>query len=201
MTEQGLRETKRAATRRALARATFDLVRERGFDGVTVADVTTTAGVSRRTFSNYFDRKEEAVAAVVIDTVRDGLATWDPPPGDSLLGAVRSLVEHQFAGEFPRIFATVEELCREHPQLVPYWRDAQWRIWTATGAHLRSSRGLPDASVELDLAMVMGALFGVVSTHFPDRAALRDPEGGEHQLASVHRSLDEVFTRLAAGLD
>ncbi|WP_289017709.1 TetR/AcrR family transcriptional regulator [uncultured Ornithinimicrobium sp.] len=200
MSEPGLRETKRAATRRALARATFDLVRDRGFDAVTVADVTDRVGVSRRTFSNYFDRKEEAVAAVVVETVRDGLASWVPPPEADLLVAVRSLVDHQFSGEFPAIFAAMEQLCRAHPQLVPYWRDAQWRIWTTTGAHLRATMGLSDASVQLDLVMVMGALFGVVSTHFPERAALRDAAGQEHPLASVHRSLDEVFARLAAGL-
>src|SRR5690349_19718585 len=60
--ELGLRERKRLATRRAILIATAELVRERGFDGVTIEEISRVADISPRTFFNYFGSKEEAVA-------------------------------------------------------------------------------------------------------------------------------------------
>jgi predicted DNA-binding protein (UPF0251 family) len=94
----GLRESKRAQTRAALAQAAFELVRERGLTAVTVDDIVATLPVSRRTFSNYFTSKEEAVVAVITERARMGLETWVPPSvGDNVVELVPSLVAHQVA--------------------------------------------------------------------------------------------------------
>ena len=59
--EVGLRERKKQATRAALTSAARHLVSERGFDAVTAEMICDLAGVSVRTFFNYFDSKESAV--------------------------------------------------------------------------------------------------------------------------------------------
>ncbi|MFI6094617.1 TetR/AcrR family transcriptional regulator [Lentzea sp. NPDC051213] len=59
----GLRERKKAATKAALGDAAWSLCVEHGLDGVTVEQIAHAAGVSLRTFFNYFSSKEEAVVA------------------------------------------------------------------------------------------------------------------------------------------
>ena len=59
--EPGLRDAKKRSTRRALATATRDLVLEHGLDVVTVEQIAAAAGVSVRTFFNYFESKEVAI--------------------------------------------------------------------------------------------------------------------------------------------
>ncbi|GGL90285.1 TetR/AcrR family transcriptional regulator [Nakamurella endophytica] len=77
----GLRDRKKLGTRQALAEAALALTVSNGYHGWTVADLTEQVGVSRRTFSNYFDSKADAVVAVVdgrlaavFDTVADAPA-------------------------------------------------------------------------------------------------------------------------------
>ena len=84
----GLREAKRRATRRALSQAAQELVLARGLD-VTVEETAAAAGVSVRTFSNYFRGKDEAIVGVdpgllteLADELRGRPA--DESPGEAL---------------------------------------------------------------------------------------------------------------------
>lgn len=58
--EPGLRERKRRATQLAIQRAAIELVLDAGL-GVTVEEISRRAGVSPRTFFNYFPTKEDAL--------------------------------------------------------------------------------------------------------------------------------------------
>jgi AcrR family transcriptional regulator len=55
------REHKKRTTRLALRAAALDLVSDRGYGRVTVEDMAIAAGVSVRTFFNYFESKEAAL--------------------------------------------------------------------------------------------------------------------------------------------
>jgi AcrR family transcriptional regulator len=70
---QGLRERKKADTRRALSDAALHLAFERGMDNVTREAIAERAGVSLRTFNNYFAGKYEAVAYRQIERMRRSL--------------------------------------------------------------------------------------------------------------------------------
>src|ERR1700722_11622386 len=61
MTEAGLRERKKARTRRVIADAAARLFAERGYEQVAVSDVAREAEVSEQTVYNYFQTKEQLV--------------------------------------------------------------------------------------------------------------------------------------------
>lgn len=61
----GLRERKKQATQKALREAALRLALERGPDNVRVDDIADAAGVSPRTYNNYFSSREQAIVAAV----------------------------------------------------------------------------------------------------------------------------------------
>ena len=67
-TASGLREAKKRATARELAIAAYTLVRERGYDAVTIDDIAADAGYSRRTFANHYAGKSDAVLTDLDET-------------------------------------------------------------------------------------------------------------------------------------
>lgn len=99
---EGLRERRKQETRLALSWAATQLVVERGYAEVRIEDIADAAGVSLRTFRNYFSSKAEAVAMAVADRQRERVRRIADdlrarPTGEPLWPAVLAAVESQFA--------------------------------------------------------------------------------------------------------
>jgi AcrR family transcriptional regulator len=93
MTDQGLRERKKARTRQVIADAAARLFAERGYEQVAVSDVAREAEVSEQTVYNYFQTKEQLV------TDRDQLIQEElsrlirtRAPGTTPVAAIRGFV-------------------------------------------------------------------------------------------------------------
>jgi AcrR family transcriptional regulator len=85
----GLRARKKAATRDALSHAAVALALREGPDNVRVADIAAAAGVSPRTYNNYFSSVPEAICALAADQARrQGDALRDRPATEPLGEAV-----------------------------------------------------------------------------------------------------------------
>ncbi len=117
----GLRERKKAATREALGDAAWSLCVERGLDGVTVEQIARAAGVSLRTFFNYFSSKEEAVVAGDTATALAFVHEFAARPFDEpVLVALRNALQ----SIYPR-YVDLDRLrqlreLRQHPALLPH---------------------------------------------------------------------------------
>ena len=90
MADEGLRERKKRETREAIIEAARRLFHERGFAGVTVAQVASAADVSQQTVFNYFPTKEDlffsgmrSFEADLVEAVRQR------PSGEPALAAFR----------------------------------------------------------------------------------------------------------------
>ncbi|HEY1640148.1 MAG TPA: TetR family transcriptional regulator [Streptosporangiaceae bacterium] len=85
----GLRERKKLATRQALGSAAMELALDRGLENVVIEDIAAAAGVSARTFSNYFASKYEAIAALALDrSWQIGEELRRRPAGEDLWAAI-----------------------------------------------------------------------------------------------------------------
>ncbi|NLG55583.1 MAG: TetR family transcriptional regulator [Rhodococcus sp.] len=80
--EFGLRDRRKAATRKALADAAAHFVLTHGVEGVTAEAIAERAGVSVRTFHNYFSSKEEAVLAHFEDQINTWIDDLHSRPAD-----------------------------------------------------------------------------------------------------------------------
>ncbi|MEU2792863.1 TetR family transcriptional regulator [Streptomyces sp. NPDC007100] len=92
----GLRERKKAETRAALSWAAIRLTVERGLDSVRVEDIAEAAGVSPRTFNNYFSSKGEAIATHHLDRCLRIAETLREPTAEPLWDAITRAVLAQF---------------------------------------------------------------------------------------------------------
>ena len=94
----GLRERKKLATRQALGIAAMRLAVERGLDNVLVDDIAAEAGVSPRTFNNYFASKYEAICALAMDRAQQiGAGLRERPQAEALWDAITQAVLQQYA--------------------------------------------------------------------------------------------------------
>ncbi|WP_116201073.1 TetR/AcrR family transcriptional regulator [Amycolatopsis circi] len=94
----GLRERKKQATRVALREAALRLALEHGAANVRVDDIAEAAGVSPRTYNNYFSSREEAiVAAVTADREsRIAAAVAERLPDTPLAKAIVDAITEQY---------------------------------------------------------------------------------------------------------
>ncbi|WP_324649921.1 helix-turn-helix domain-containing protein [Georgenia sp. H159] len=95
------REVNKARTRQALVDAARELARERGLEDVTAEDIADRAGVSRRTFFNYFAGIEAVVAAGLagpLERMADALRRR-PAAEEPLVAIVHALREEPLGAE------------------------------------------------------------------------------------------------------
>ncbi|MFI9504654.1 TetR/AcrR family transcriptional regulator [Nocardia sp. NPDC052566] len=115
----GLREQKKQATREALREAALRLALERGPDNVRVDDIAEAAGVSPRTYNNYFSSREQAIVAAVT-TEREArvaeavAARRDVPLADAVIDAiVEQYTAHGESGSDALLLITTHPALRD----------------------------------------------------------------------------------------
>jgi AcrR family transcriptional regulator len=116
----GLRERKKLATRQALSWAAIHLATERGLENLHVEDIAAAAGVSPRTYNNYFSSKEEAICAMAADrAVLIGATLLERPAVEPLVDALLTalLTHYRPDGELDRDYVTAVNLMMTSPAL------------------------------------------------------------------------------------
>ena len=185
-----VRERKKRATWRLIHATALRLMSERGFDAVSVDDIVIAAGISRRTFFNYFAGKE----AVVFDPDPDEPALWCDlmaarPAGEPLWLSLRDLLIAYTGAVAERL--TVQRRVREaSPELATCSRDLADRYWVAVREWAAARH--PGPGIRLDLTV--NAARTVLNTACPRWDADSGVDG-------LHDLIREGFALLGAGLN
>ncbi|MFJ9244753.1 TetR/AcrR family transcriptional regulator [Streptomyces sp. NPDC101776] len=168
----GLRERKKAATREALHAAAVRLVLAHGIENLTVEAIADEAFVSRRTFSNYFASKEQALmhhdrtrAVRLVELVRARPA--EEAPRTALIRAAEEL-----HAEYAEVREVQYRALRLHPTLLPELAAA----YTAVERHLADAveQRLPDRPDRTLRAQVLAATF-LVALRIAGQTVLENP--------------------------
>lgn len=188
----GLRERKKLATRVALAQAAWQLTIERGYAHTRIEDIAAAAGVSARTFGNYFSTKEEALLSVGADRgarMVAALRAW--PDGANLWEALADAVSGQFAGD-GEVAQADARLITFPPELAAAQRKLHASIETALTAAIADRTGT-DAERDLYPRLVAGIVVSATQTAFDHWRA----SGPDTPFPEVLR---EVLRQVAEGL-
>ncbi|MGX1026008.1 TetR/AcrR family transcriptional regulator [Streptomyces sp. SAI-097] len=204
----GLRERKKRATRAALAEAAVRLAAEHGAEKVTVEAISAAAGVSVRTFFNYFESRDDAFVVVDADAgARMRRAVLEAPADLSPLAALREAMAAELAEAEQQ-----HELWRLHAKVL---HASPHLLARGVGAHMAAEADLADAIAERlrragdPDAGSPGQGHGPASGLYPRLlaavagAAVRtsmDHWSAHQEEAAFLDVFHEVFTLLAAGL-
>jgi AcrR family transcriptional regulator len=184
-----LRERKKDQTREALARAAFDLFRDKGYEATTVAQIARAANVSRRTFFRYYATKDALLFvedSENLEHFRDLLSTRES--SDEGVSHVRraclSLAE-DYMRDREQILARAH-IIESSPVLSKQERQQDMLWEQAIAAALLAIHHTPPPISERRARMVAGAIFGAMRATM---AAWRDLDGR----ADLPRLMAEAF--------
>jgi AcrR family transcriptional regulator len=190
----GLRERKKRETRRALNLAALDLVEERGYGAVTTEEIAARAGVSVRTFFNYFPSKEAAVIGTTAEELESYAAALEEVrEAETPMDALRRILAGMLAPTSidRELRARRRRILLGEPSLAPALVGNNIRIENALTAALERRLGLA-AGDSLEPRITVAVAIAAV------RACIEHQQnGGTGELES---NIDAAFTRIAAGL-
>ncbi|WP_137726413.1 TetR/AcrR family transcriptional regulator [Prescottella subtropica] len=192
----GLRDRKKAATRIALSEAAARLAKERGIDAVTADTIAAAAGVSTRTFHNYFSCKEEAVLHHLEAEVLEW-ADWlrERPADEPILDSLEHIVLRAVTGPGADLaeMKALADLVDSSPTLLARKMEMHSRLNPMLGEVIAQRTGT-DAGRDIYpnlLHTVVGAAC---------RASLDLWLSGRSSATSAEQVVREAFDHLRSGL-
>jgi AcrR family transcriptional regulator len=158
-----VRERKKRETWRLVHAAALRLMTERGFDAVSIDDIVAAAGISRRTFFNYFAGKE----SVVFDPDPDDPALWaalltERPAGEPLWASLREVLIGYTTAAADRMLLQ-RRVRLASPELAGCSRELADQFWVAARDWAAGRAGLD----ELHLDLTVNAARTVLNTSCP----------------------------------
>lgn len=190
------RELNKTRTRRAMVDAARELARERGLESVTAEDIAERAGVSRRTFFNYFSGIESVVAAGLaepLERISDALRRR-PAQEQPVAAITAALREQPIGAEILLGWLPTDPSVslRSHELQLRVWQHHEdWLVGV-----LRERLGGDDELRVRSLAAAVMAIFETVQRAWLPTVA---EQSADDAVAAFNRTLQDVLAHADAG--
>jgi len=192
------RELNKAATRRAIADAALELLRSAGPGNFTVNDIADKAGISRRTFFNYFSSPEAALTVSTESFLDQAIEQFLSRPADEPL--VESMQQALVALADPMHLATMAEvygLTASNQQMYRFQLEA-WDNCSERIIDTISRR--PGTSTDpLYISALVGSVLSCGKAAMAEWLRLRGNDVSPESLAVLRQLLIDVIGHLRHG--
>lgn len=191
------REQNKAATRESIIAAGLSLATARGLGGFTVEELADAAGVSRRTFFNYFSSVEEAIAAPTFGFLDTALGKLTSRPADetlldSALHVLTGLADNDLIAPMAQSFL----LAVGHDPVTRY----QLQAFDECGEKIATAiRAREPALGDLYVAALSASVIACGKSALEVWLAERSGDLSPSSLARLRALLHEAITHLRAG--
>ena len=173
-------------------------LRNSGFDGINIADVTKRAGVTRSAFYFYFENKAAAVAALLEPMYEDGFVASDiltstaEPPHSRIRAMVEALLDtvehHRY------LLQAMLDARASNPAIRQVWDDARETFVPAVAAMIAAERDSGRAPDGPQVEVIAGMLL-----EFNDRLLERYTLGGTLTREQLSEGAEAVWLRTIYG--
>ena len=198
------REKNKAATRQAITDAAMALLRSEGPGNFTVEDIAEAAGISRRTFFNYFGSTDAALASVTHGFLDNALQQFrlrpsDEPILESARAALMALADPMTVAPMAELFTLTEQ----NPQLsrseLEAWDHCTEQIITAA----RERAAVTPGSVidELYLRALAGSVISCGKAAMDVWFARRGADLSPDSLSLLRQLLIDAIGHLGSGFN
>jgi AcrR family transcriptional regulator len=198
---QSRRELNKAATRQAITDAALELLRAKGPGNFTVEDIAEAAGISRRTFFNYFSTTDAALASIVhgfldnaIQQLR--LRPVDEPLLESAQAALMALADPKAIAPLAELFTlTQQSPLMAHTELEA-WDHCRGQVFTVARERLADTPGGQD---ELYVHALAGSVISCGKAAMEVWFTRRGPDLSPRSLAELRQLLIDAMALLGTG--
>ncbi|MER5525046.1 TetR family transcriptional regulator [Streptomyces sp. NPDC002677] len=159
----GLRERKKAKTRRLLQQEALRLFLEQGYDSTTVEQICDAVDISPSTFFRYFPTKEDVIFTDDYDPfVEEAITGRDPsePIPDVVRATLFDLLEQRISQDRETMLARLKLASRVQPLRARMWQQQEGRV--AHTAALLANRADKDANA-YEVRLTAAVLIAVIT--------------------------------------
>lgn len=195
------RELNKAATRQAIINASLGLLRSSGPGNFTVEDIAAAAGISRRTFFNYFSSTDAALAAISHGFLESAISQLKLRPTDepilkSAQAALMALADPQTVAPLAELFSlTQSSPLMAHTELEA-WEYCREQVFAVARDRLSAT---PAASDELYIRALAGSVISCGKAAMEAWFSRRGQDLSPASLAELRQLLIDSMALLDSG--
>jgi AcrR family transcriptional regulator len=195
------RELNKAATRQAITDAALSLLRSRGPGNFTVEDIADAAGISRRTFFNYFGSTDAALASVTHGFLDNAIQQFRLRPADepilhSAQAALMALADPMTVAPLAELFTLTQQSALMSHSELQAWEHCTEQIITVARERVA---GDADGMDELYVRALAGAVISCGKAALEVWFTRRGADLSAASLAELRQLLIDSMALLGSG--